>query len=240
MSSTPKPTLKLDWCSHEAAKYACEKWHYSRCYPRGKSAKVGVWEGGRFVGVVIFADSPNKDVGTVYGLGYGQVTELMRVALSGHAATVTRVVAIAIRMLKLAFSSIRLVVSFADPERGHHGGIYQGGNWLYAGMTQPSDEYIVLGRRMHGKSLRQTRKTHPSGKVSAANVMEWARKVIDPNIRMVQGSSKHRYLMPLDEEMRRRIMPLAKPYPKRAASSDGAAPANHAGEGGSTPTAALS
>jgi hypothetical protein len=24
-----KPVLKLDWCSHAAAKYAVEHWHYS-------------------------------------------------------------------------------------------------------------------------------------------------------------------------------------------------------------------
>ena len=28
--SQSKPTLKLDWCSHEAAKYAVEHWHYSK------------------------------------------------------------------------------------------------------------------------------------------------------------------------------------------------------------------
>jgi hypothetical protein len=36
-----------------------------------------------------------------------------------------------------------------------------------------------------------------------------------PDVLIVKGSSKHRYLMPLDEDMRQRIMPLAKPYPKR-------------------------
>jgi trehalose 6-phosphate synthase/phosphatase len=39
-----KPVLKLDWCSHEAAKYACEKWHYSGRVPTSKSARIGVWE----------------------------------------------------------------------------------------------------------------------------------------------------------------------------------------------------
>jgi hypothetical protein len=236
-----KPVLKLDWCSHEAAKYACEKWHYSRCYPRGKSAKVGVWEDGQFTGVVIYADSPNKDIGRVYGLKYGEVTELMRVALSSHAAPVTRIVAISLTLLQNEFPSLRLVVSFADPEQGHHGGIYQGGNWVYAGRTQPADEYIVAGRRMHGKSLRQTRSTHPRGAIPASNVLEWARKVIDPNARKVDGSSKHRYLMPLDDDMRKRIEPLRKPYPKRprAAGVDSDTPGVQPGEGGATPTAAL-
>ena len=45
--------------------------------------------------------------------------------------------------------------------------------------------------------------------------------------------------MPLDADMRRRIEPMAKPYPKRAASDTSDTPAVQAGEGGSTPTAAL-
>jgi hypothetical protein len=53
------------------------------------------------------------------------------------------------------------------------------------------------------------------------------------------GSAKYRYLMPLDDEMRAKIAPLAKPYPKRAGSIVTDAPANHAGEGGSVPTPAL-
>jgi hypothetical protein len=34
-----KAILKLDWCSHEAAKYACENWHYSKCVPNQKTVK---------------------------------------------------------------------------------------------------------------------------------------------------------------------------------------------------------
>ena len=38
-----KPVLKLDWCSHAAAKYAVEHWHYeSRCLlSRGKDWVMG-------------------------------------------------------------------------------------------------------------------------------------------------------------------------------------------------------
>lgn len=47
--------LRLDWATHEAAKYACEKWHYSKCMPVNKTVKIGAWENDRFVGVVIFS-----------------------------------------------------------------------------------------------------------------------------------------------------------------------------------------
>lgn len=66
-SSQSKPTLKLDWCSHEAAKYAVEHWHYSKCMPKSKLAKVGVWEDDRFIGVVMFGVGATKDIVAPYG-----------------------------------------------------------------------------------------------------------------------------------------------------------------------------
>ena len=52
-------------------------------------------------------------------------------------------------------------------------------------------------------------------------------------------TSKHKYLMPLDAEMKKQILPLSKPYPKRAGSDTSDTPAFQAGEGGSLPTPAL-
>ena len=208
-------TLRLDWCSHEAAKYACEHWHYSRCVPNQKTVKVGVWEDNSFIGVVIFGDGANGGMFTPYKLKAIQGAELVRVALAKHRSPVTKIIRVSFAFLKQRCPNLRLVISFADPEHGHIGGIYQAGNWLYLGMTEPADEYIVKGVRMHGRALRSTRSTHRLRNKSARNVMDWARQVLDPNIARVAGSSKHRYAMPLDAAMRQQILPLAKPYPRR-------------------------
>jgi hypothetical protein len=208
-------SLRLDWCSHEAAKYAVEHWHYSHVMPAGKSMKVGVWEDGRFIGVVIFSLGANNTLGRPYGLGQTQCCELTRVALTNHTSAVTRIVAIALRMLRQGAPGLRLVVSFADPEQNHKGGIYQAGNWIYVGMSHAADEYIVHGKRMHGRSMRAKYGTH-IGK-------PWIVKML--------GSSKHRYLMPLDDEMRKRIAPLAKPYP-RASRLESEAPGVQPGDEG--------
>lgn len=61
---------------------------------------------------------------------------------------------------------------------------------------------------------------------------------MDKDFKVIMGSSKHRYLMPLDGEIRKRIEPLRKPYPKRVKHSVDAV-AIHATEGGSTPTDTL-
>lgn len=128
MSSTaPKPALRLDWCTHAAAKYAVETWHYSKRMPMPPLVRVGVWEGGKFIGCVLFGRGANASLGSPYGLNQTQCAELVRVAMTTHVVPVTRVVALAIKFLAKHSPGLRLVVSFADPSRGHHGGIYQGG-----------------------------------------------------------------------------------------------------------------
>src|SRR6185312_15094859 len=122
-----RPELKLDWCSHQAAKYAVGHWHYSKRMPKSKIAKIGVWENNKFIGVVLYGVGATSDLVKAYGLRQEQGCELVRVALREHESPVTRIVAISLKMLKRAFPGLRCVVSFADPQQGHVGGIYQGG-----------------------------------------------------------------------------------------------------------------
>ena len=191
--------LRVDWCDYKAAKYAVEHWHYSQCMPAGKIVKIGVWEHEAFIGVVLFSRGANNTLGSPYVLSQIQVCELTRIALTNHITPVSKIMMLAIRMLRKQSPGVRLIISFADPLQGHYGGIYQATNWLYCGDSHAADEYIVKGKRMHGRSMRSLYGTHV-GK-------EFIKKTL--------GSSKHRYLMPLDDEMRKQIAPLAKPYPKR-------------------------
>jgi hypothetical protein len=64
-------------------------------------------------------------------------------------------------------------------------------------------------------------------------------KKMDRNAKAIQCQGKHRYLMPIDNEMRKRILPLAKPYPKRAGSDTKDTADLQSAKGGSTPTPAL-
>ena len=225
-----KADLKLDWCSHEAARYAVEKWHYSRQIPSA-SVKIGAWESGRFIGCVIFGRGAASEIGSPYGLPQTQICELVRIALCAHATPVSRIVAIALKMLRRQSNGLRLVVSFSDTAQGHHGGIYQAGGWVFVG-SQQYHAYIVNEKIVHPKTL------HSLYGVGGQSV-PWLKKHVDPNARRIKNGIKHKYLFPLDAEMRQRIEPLRKPYPKRAGSIDADAPVIQTGEGGSTPTPAL-
>jgi hypothetical protein len=213
-------SLKLDWCSHAAAKHAVESWHYSRCFPAGKTVKIGVWEDSIFIGCVIFSRGANCDLGRPYGLTQLESCELTRVALNKYKSPVSRIVAIALKLLKQQSPGIKLVISFADPEHAHVGGIYQAMGWIYAGMSKASEEYIVNGVRMHGRSMRAKYGTH-LGK---------------DFIKTMKGSAKHRYLMALDNSLRTKLESVSRPYPKRVQQAN---PGAQLGSGGAAPTHTL-
>lgn len=199
-----KADLRIDWATYEAAKYACETWHYSKCLPASlqKRVAIGAWENEKFVGVVVFGHGANPSIGSPYGLTIHECVELTRIALKqGHLTPVSRIVRLALMFLNKSQPGIRLIVSYADQMQGHHGGVYQAGNWLYVGSMKGVPSLLYKGKVWHAKALRTS---FPHLKHS------------DPAVQKVPAGDKHKYLMPLDDEMRQRIMPLSKPYPKRA------------------------
>lgn len=224
-------SLRLDWCSHEAAKYACENWHYSGCVPAGKVVKIGVWESSIYIGCVLFSRGAPPKLAGSFGLKQTECCELTRIALTTHTHPVTRIVRIAIKKLREFCPGLRLVVSFADPTQGHIGGIYQGGNWVFAGYSAQCGgyEYFIDGKWMHPRSIGARFGTR------SIDVIE--RKL--GSVPKRKPSRKLRYLMPLDQGMENLARTLSKPYPKRAGSKANVVSANHAEEGGVTPTPAL-
>lgn len=191
-----KTDLRLDWASHKAAKYACERWHYSRCLPTGKLIKVGVWEAGEFIGCVIFGRGANNNLGKSYALEQTQICELVRIAINKHQSPISRIVSIALQFLRIHNPGMRLCASYADPVQNHHGGIYQAGNWIFVGQQSGQTEYYFNGQQTHGRSVMAQRGT-----------IVGLHKIPIPG--------KFKYLMPLDAGMRNKILPLSKTYPKR-------------------------
>jgi hypothetical protein len=214
-------SLRLDWCSHEAAKYAVEHWHYSRSLSSSKNVYIGVWEDGKFIGVVVFGiGAGNATNGERFGLKRTcEVAELTRVALKAHMTPVSRIVSIAIKMLKHQSPGLRLIISMADPAQGHIGGIYQAGNWIYTGQTKPDVQYLLKGKWVH----HRTATSSGSAKGLPSRPMP----------------AKYRYLMPLDGETKNRIQAMARPYPKRVESDTNDTASVQDAEGGVTPTSTL-
>lgn len=226
-----KTELKLDWCSHEAAKYAVEKWHYSKSLPGAKIVKIGVWENSIFIGAILFSLGANNNIGSPYKLNQIEVCELTRIALHQHVTPVSRIASIAVKMLKKQSAGLRLIVSYAEPAQDHHGGIYQAMNWIYTGESESRKgaHYIINGKYVHGRTMRS----------------KYGHEDNIPFSWEYTTAHKHKYLYPLDDAMRAQIVPLAKPYPKRAIvtpmrlSSNSKIPSDQEGDSGAEPTQTL-
>ena len=216
--------LKLDWCSHEAAKYAVEHWHYSKRMPKSRQVYIGVWEDEIFIGAITFGKSITPYLGDAYGLSHTECAELTRIALTKHKEPVSRIATIAIKLLKLQSPNLRLLVSYADPNVGHNGSIYQAMNWIYVGNSSAIKQYYWRGQWRNDTPMFTAFKTNPNLRKSCESR---------------ELTEKYKYLMPLDNEMRKQIEPLRKPYPKRGRGETDNAPQSNEETGGASPTRPL-
>ncbi len=230
-----KVELKIDWVSERAARYACQRWHYSKTIAAGKKVHLGVWENGKYIGAVVFGHCSARQFTRGFGLKQNEAVELLRVALKGHVTPVTRIISIAIKILRKRFPTIRLMVSYADQNQQHIGVIYQAGNWIYVGEIDTRDYYKGPdGKVYHPRVVSSMGIKYHFGK---------KRKYLKyEDCERVPQFPKHKYLYPFDKEMKQRVLAMAKPYPKKisAGSIDSDASGdNQPGEGGATPTSAL-
>lgn len=197
--------IQVDWATAKAASYACRYWHYSHCVPAGRSVKIGVWEDGTFIGVVIFSRGANHHIGVDFGLTQTEACELSRVALKAHKAPVSQIISVAVRFFRTASPGTRLIVSYADTGQHHHGGIYQALGWVYDGLSDTTRYLAAKGEVLHGKTVATRWHTHR---------IKWLKANVDPNAAWVKAPAKHRYLKALDAEIAAKLTPRAKPYPK--------------------------
>jgi len=124
---------------------------------------------------------------------------------------VSKILSIAVKMLKRAMPGIRLLASYADLDRGHLGKIYQASNWVFVGETGHETGIVLNGKLTHRRTINSKYGTSD---------MDWLHEHVDLCARRVEGKPKFKYLFPLDNEIAARVKLLSKPYPKLCATSD--------------------
>ena len=108
-------------------------------------------------------------------------------------------------------TSVRFMLSYADPSQGHVGTIYQAANWLYTGLSEPTPLYdLGDGVLHHNRSL-----AHALGTRSVRHLRSHGVEV-----NLVPQSRKHRYITFLDRSWRSRLKVPVLPYPKKQGASE--------------------
>ena len=192
--------MTLRKASFYAIKYACLNYHYSRAVPSVSDAFSVFNEKDEWCGVVCFSAGANNNICKPFGLVQGQVIELVRVALNGkqgHGRT-SMVIAMSLKQVKKNNPLVSLIVSYADPEQGHVGGIYQATNWVYIGKSKAQREVIdpKTGKVMHKRTANSIYGTIKG--LEKSKIM-W----------------KHKYVYPLTRKMRKFCDEIRLDYPKK-------------------------
>jgi hypothetical protein len=175
--------------------------------PGGTQLTFGVFFTGKLLGAIAFGAGPSGAFRLVEGANPDNCLTLTRLWLSDELPknSESRVLGICLRCLKKC-TSIKFLVTYADPSYGHLGTIYQATNWLYTGLSERTP-LIQLGdeKPRHSRSL-----SHCYGMLSTDY---FASHGIE--LRKVPQAGKHRYVIFLDKTYRNKLNVPFLPYPKK-------------------------
>ena len=197
--------------------------HYLHTVPAGTHLAFGVSLEGTLCGALTLGVGPAHAYGLVEGAGPKDCLTLTRLWLSDALPrnSESHVLGIVLRLLR-RHTSVKFLLSYADPSRGHLGTIYQAAGWLYTGLSQAMPLYdLGDGKARHSRSLAHAYGTH--------SVRHFARHGV--NVRLVPQAQKHRYLCFLDPAWRPRLRVPVLPYPKPVLSKAERRVQGHEGKG---------
>jgi hypothetical protein len=181
--------------------------HYLRSMPGGTQLAFGVFSDQRLLGALTFGSGPAFAYRLVKDASADDCLTLSRLWLSDALPknSESRVIGIVLRYLR-ENTSLKFLVSYADPSQGHSGTIYQATGWLYTGLSSAMPRYdLGDGKARHSRSV-----SHAYGSYS---VRYFASHGVA--VKVLPQVAKHRYIYFLNNDWRSRLNVPVLPYPKR-------------------------
>jgi len=200
--------IEMQEIPHKLAKDIIIKNHYSHTFPAAE-LYLGFYIDGKLNTVVLYGQSTASKMADSLPGKYWELVRLFSFDWAGKNME-SYCIGKSIRYIKEKYKNIKVLVSFADPEQGHDGTIYQATNWLYCGKSQPDEWYIVDGEKIHPRSMVAKYGTRSEGKLKEMGI-EFERKLL---------TGKHRYVYILGNNKKENRYLKSKlkydvlPYPK--------------------------
>ncbi len=183
-----------------------ERHHYLHSISAGTLLLLGAFIGDRLLGAVQFSRGSTQAHRIVAGANARDGITLARLWLSDElpSNSESRVLAISLRLLH-RFTTVKFIVTYADPDAGHPGHVYQASNWLYLGQSWGDDPIdIGDGRLWSARSLSNRYGT---------SALSYLRRVC-PKAERVKRIGKHKYVYFIDPAWTNRLLVPVLPYPK--------------------------
>lgn len=190
------------------AKVPIVRHHYLHSAPGGTKLAFGVFMESRLMGAMTIGCGPAQAHCLVEGAERNDCLVLTRLWLSDELPhnSESRVIGIVLRSLKKN-TSLKFLISYADPSQGHVGAIYQACGWVYTGLSSAMHLYDMGdGIARHSRSFSHAFGSH--------SLKHFARHGIE--VKTVPQARKHRYVYFLDRNWQERLTVPVMPYPKRS------------------------
>jgi len=152
--SVKKYTIEI--CERDEIKKFIETWHYSKSINGLMSDFCfKLMDDNEIIGGMIYGKMAMANAWKKYGTTANEVIELRRLCCIDDTPKNTESYFIGgtLKWL-LKNSEIKTVVSYADPEYGHEGIIYQASNFKLIGKTAKGKVIIHNGKKYHDKAIR--------------------------------------------------------------------------------------
>lgn len=124
----------------------------------------------------------------------------------------SRCISNTLKYIKKAYPEIKIIISYADNNMGHHGYVYQASNFYYYGQSRPDKEWYIDGKRVHTRSVVADYGTMSIPEVE--QILGDRLKIIEQE----QTKSRYFYILAQDKKDKRDILRRIKvdilPYPK--------------------------
>jgi len=191
----------------DVAKRLLVEHHYLHSIPGGTQISLGAFVEDSLLGVLTFGVGPTNAHRLVVGAGRRDCVTLTRLWLSDELPrnSESRVLGIALRSLAKA-TTLKFVLTYADPSAEHMGTIYQASNWIYIGESQASSLLdFGDGVPRNGRTVGHMFGTH--------SVKHFRKHGV--NVTRIPQVPKHRYIYFLDKSWRDQLKPEQLAYPKK-------------------------
>ena len=205
--TSPLPSLMVRPIPVKVAKELLVLRHYLHSLAGGSKLAFGVFLENRLLGALTWGVGSFNSHSLVEGANPEDCLTLTRLWLSDElpANSESRVLGVMLRSLRRR-TTLKFVLTSADPSRGHRGGIYMASGWTYTGLSEPTPMYdLGDGKARHSRSLAHAYGTHSVRYFQKHGVL----------INTVPQSAKHRYIYFLNHDWRSRLKVSVLPYPKR-------------------------
>ena len=143
-------------CERSEVKDFIEKWHYSKSINGLMSDYCfKLMYGDRMIGAMIYGRFAMANVWKKYSDSPEEVIELRRLCCIDDTPknTESYFIGNTLRWLKKN-TTIKTVISYADPEYGHEGIIYRASNFKDIGRTSAGKVIMYNGKKYHDKAVR--------------------------------------------------------------------------------------